>query len=147
MDQTKLASTNTNIIKHGFLKFQNVYTDKFTSVFTRTVETAAIQRIGKIACSEFGFKSLGTVQAKKADNLRAQFSSNSEYLDYVNKHSINGLECSGSELTIKDCRATPTDSVNTDLYELEIECVCKLNLKNLRKFLSNAFGILKFCLR
>ncbi len=108
------------------MKFQDVYTDKVTSLFTKTAEIAVIQTIGRIACNEFGFKSLGTVQARKMDNLLTQFSSDAEYLDYVNKQSVGGIECDGSELTIKDCRTKPIYSVSTDLYELEIECVCKL---------------------
>ena len=124
LDQAEINSTNKNIINRGYLKFQNIYSENFIKIFTKTANKTSVEIIGKVVCSEFGFKGLSSVTAIKVTNLRAQFASNAEYLEFVNNHSIGGIACSSGVQTIKDC-TTSTIGLDTDLFELEIECTCK----------------------
>ena len=82
-------------------------------------------QIGRVACREFNFDNVNEVNALAANNLRAQYSSDQEYLTAVNELSLNGLECDGNEASIKECRSRLAASVKTTLYELEVECLCK----------------------
>lgn len=109
------------------MKFLNVFTDKFTKIFTTTDNQSSIDTIGHIACHEFGFKALTNIRAIKANNLRAQFTTDQEYLDFLNSETVSGIECDKNNAIIKDCKAAQVKSVNTELFELEIECTCKIS--------------------
>ena len=116
------------IPKRGFLKLANTVKNTLTRIFTQNNDKAALLSIGRVACKEFNFDSLNEVNAVAANNLRSQFTSDAEYLNFINEQSVSGVQCTGDELSIKDCQAKANSNLKTSLYELEVECLCKLKL-------------------
>ena len=98
--------------------------NKPTRVFAQTNDKSALRNIGNVACREFNFDNVNEVNTVAVNNLRSQFSNDEEYLKFVNEQSLNGVECDGSESSIKDCRSKLA-TVKTTLYELEVECLCE----------------------
>jgi hypothetical protein len=92
-------------------------------VFTQSNEPKAIRNIASIVCNEFGFKGVSSVTAVNP-NFK-QFSTDADYLNFANYQSVSGLQCSGQELTLKDCFAEANVTLATKLFELDIECYCK----------------------
>ena len=123
LDRDGLISTNRDIIKRGFLKLQNVFTSNLMRVFSHSQNQAEITKIGQVVCQEFGFKKLDKVNAFEQLTLQDQFQNAAEYLDFLQNQSITGIRCNGSEQSLKDCMAVYE---NKSLFELQVECICKL---------------------
>lgn len=123
----ELQRTETaNITKKGYLKFINTQTNRETRIFTQTNDKSAIGNIGSIVCAEMRFnKFLNAKAVLVSDTLKTQYSAD-DYLDYVGNQNLNGLVCNGQETSVKDCLVTLDATLDTPLYELEIECLCIL---------------------
>ena len=93
-------------------------------VFSQTDDKDEISRIGEVACREFNFDRFVNVEAVSASNLRKQFS-DEDFLAYITQQTLNGLTCFGNESTIKECQVNSNFNVDTPLFELEVECLCK----------------------
>jgi len=119
---TRTDASVTSVIKRGILKLSNTNFNRDIRLFTLTNDANALSSIGSVACKEFNFDNLNNVVASPA-NLRPQYSSDSEYLDFVNSQSINGLLCNGDESSVKECKASSNATVSTPLFELNIECL------------------------
>lgn len=122
LDQSEISSPNTNIIKRGYLKLQDIYKNIYTNIFAQSDNQDSMNIIGQIACKEFGFKELDAVKAIKSSKIRSKFQTDDEFLEYVNKKSISGISCTGKESSIKDCKAFSNSTIDTALFELEVEC-------------------------
>jgi hypothetical protein len=128
------SNPTANITKKGYLRLHNARTLKEKRVFARTESTEELQRIGAVVCAEFGFDRCVHVEPRLAgERMRAQYADNEreEYVRYVNEQSISGIECSGAEATVKDCRASNDAPYDAQLYELEIECLCEYSIFSL----------------
>jgi len=124
LDRTDEVPPDT-IIKRGTLKLINTENKRLSRVFTQSDDKSALLNIGRVACREFNFDNVNDVSALAVNNLRSQFSSDQEYLSFVNEQSLTDVECDGTETGIKTCRSKPTATLKTTLYELEVECLCE----------------------
>ena len=121
---SRTDALTASVIKRGILKLVNTNNNKEIHLFTQTNDASLLNNIGSVACKEFNFDNLNNVVALPA-NLRAQYSSDSEYLDFVNSQSLSGLACNGDETSVKECVASSNTTVRTSLFELNVECLCK----------------------
>ena len=92
-------------------------------VFTHSNEKNDLLNIGRVACREFNFDNVNDAIGLAVNNLRSQFSSDQDYLNFINEESLNGVTCEGNEDTVKDCVYKPTATLKTNLYEIEVECL------------------------
>ena len=84
--------------------------------------------------------SLLGVNCKPLGKYKFSRSNPSKYLSFINKQSSSGLECTGSETSLKECHLVSNATFNqTNLFELEIECVGKVLSKYCHIYLSNLF--------
>lgn len=121
----------------------NTETNKTSRIFTTS--NGSISIIARTACNEFGFIDYKKVIAKPvSSDIRNKFTRSkvSNYLNFINRQSISGLECTGLEASIKDCRSSSNASYETDLFELEIECLGIINISN--KFQTQLLKIFYF---
>ena len=96
-------------------------------MYSQTNSADSINKIGAVACTEFSFEGLSSATAiSVSSSLAAQFSKQ-DLLAYVNQKSLNGLTCNGNETSLKDCKPALPYDLNMPLFELKIECSCKLN--------------------
>jgi hypothetical protein len=107
-------------------------------VFSQTDDKDQITRIGEVACKEFNFDRFVNVEAVSASNLKNQYSAD-DFIAYVTQQSLNGLNCFGNESTIKECQVNSNFNIDTPLFELEVECLCKyilclINICNRKKW-------------
>ncbi|CAF0933519.1 unnamed protein product [Brachionus calyciflorus] len=123
---SKLSNTDVNpgnITKRGILKLYNPTTSKEIRLFTQTDKLEEIDKIGKVACLEFGFtKSIQTTPIQVED-LRSTYKRDNDYLKFINEMNINGIKCDGNETSIKECSYNPDAKLETNLFELEVECL------------------------
>ncbi len=82
-------------------------------------QTNAYTSVGSIVCAELGFNKSVIVNTKPiaVDTLAADASSSSI-----------GVLCSGIEGSLKECKAFDPVAVASNLVQLEIECLCNLNV-------------------
>ena len=125
----RACKTNSNISNRGILKLINVESNTTIRLFTQSNNMQLLNNIGTVVCREFGFKALSYITAlSSSQSLRSQLGSDSAYLDFVNTKSLNGLQCQGTELTLKECSAPSNATASTLLFDLDMECSCKLNV-------------------
>lgn len=118
-----------NITKRGFLKLFNPITRLETRIFSYTNEVEEVSKIGHVACSEFGFTKSIYTDPIRVNNLKSMFARDGDYLKFLNEQTISGIKCIGNETSIKECSYGPQPKINTVLYELEIECLCRIRKK------------------
>ena len=94
-------------------------------MFAQTNDKSVLANIGRVACREFTFDNLNEINPVPVNNLRSQFASDQEYLAFINDQSLNGVECKGDEVSVKECQAKGNATLKTTLYEIEVECMCK----------------------
>ena len=82
-------SPNANITKKGYLKLANALSNKEIRLFTNTDNSILMQKIGKVACGEFGFSDLNNVNPIKTDSIKDQFTNELDYLKFLNGDSIS----------------------------------------------------------
>lgn len=112
-----------NITKRGYLRFWNAQTNKDTRIFSFSNSLDDILNIGRVTCLEFGFNRSINTNSIQIDDLRSKYPE-SEYLNLINQQSVSGISCKGTEASIKDCQFS-TAKLDTKIFELEVECLCK----------------------
>ena len=96
-------------------------------LYTQSDDKNMLKLISNVACREFGFnRSVNVIATPVRDNLIQKYTDQAEYLKFINDQNVNGLNCTGNEVTIKDCLATSDANIDTSLFEVEVECLCKI---------------------
>lgn len=109
----------------GFLTLFNTDSLRVLRLFTYSPD--GIENIARVACNEFGFNGVSWVVARSANDIRNQYKGKiKDYFKYINERSLNGLKCTGSETSIKDCHIAANATLETNLFELEMECIGRL---------------------
>lgn len=83
-------------------------------------------KIGQVACLEFGFTRSLYTNPVRVNSLKSMFNRDKDYLKFVNEQSVSGIKCVGNETSVKECSYGPDANLDTDLYELEVECLCRI---------------------
>lgn len=117
----------SDIKNKGLLRFLNTQTNQTLSIFSQSNDVDMLNKIGIVACNEFRFDSFSNINAIDVKSQLINKFSSEQLLDYVNKMNMNGLNCSGDENSLKECRPSSTQyDISMPLFELNIECSCKL---------------------
>jgi hypothetical protein len=104
----------------GILTFNNSDTDKPLRIFTSTDDDTKLNIIARIACSELGFKGVSSISSASVDAIKTKYT-NADYLSYI-KSNFYGLECNGTEKSIKNCQVSFNPTYEQTFYELYLEC-------------------------
>lgn len=104
------------------IQFINSKIPSAIRILTDKNTNEAVERIGQVACNEFGFNGLNWAKAKEFSDLK-QFKTESEFNKYVKENTYNGLECNGDETSIKDCQFKSNAIFGTAQYEIEVDCL------------------------
>ena len=86
-----------------------------------------MNKIGTVACNEFRFDSFGTASALSVKSQLEDTFQGEQLLNYVNSENLNGLNCSGLENSLKECRPVANYDSTMPLFEISVECLCKYN--------------------
>jgi hypothetical protein len=111
-----------NTLSSGVLMLYNFETNRTLRFYTSSSQHAS--KIAKIACNDFGSSDFNYANARSANDMKKQFNGNLDaYLKQLSERSISSLECTGTENSIKECTVDPIKTFDTDLIEIEMECL------------------------
>jgi hypothetical protein len=78
---------------------------------------------------DFGSSDFNVANARSANDLKRSHNGNLEtYVKQLSDRSISSLECVGTETSIKQCPVAAIKSFNTDIFEIEMECLGDLRV-------------------
>jgi hypothetical protein len=103
-----------NITKKGIPKFVHYLTNQETRIFSHTNDKKSLDNIGNVMCLETGFnRHVQTVS-------RVVSFDQNEMPNY-----LTGITCNGNEPSVKKCLFQQNTTIVTNIYEFEVECLCK----------------------
>ncbi len=106
----------------GTLQLINTDNSRVSRVFITKNEMAT--RIAQVVCNEFGYNGYNWANARSANDVKNQFNDNLPGLvQFLNEKNFYGLECTGLEQTFKDCKVNSSVTLDTNLFEIELQCV------------------------
>ena len=115
MDESAKKNLNTGPLLSGVLTFYNRELDKNFKILTTTDNSTKLNNVARTACTEIGFKGVSSfIPTIMELNLM-------ENLNVANS-SFFGIECDGTEKSVKECRFENNASVNQLFYQLYVEC-------------------------